>query len=361
MSFNENNINNNSSINRNNYEEYFLLYVDEELTAEEKLAVENFVIQNPDLQEELHILLSTKLTAEDAVFLDKEDLLASNMAAAEVDETLLLYIDDELPEEDKAAVEHKIQTNEGYNLQHQLLLKTKLDANEAVIFPNKKELYRKTGSLIAVPVWLRVAAAVAVVLSGALFMLYESNNNNNSTASIAQHTNKAVQHKETGNEVITFSLPEASEPKIALKENTEEANISYNNINKSKQVKSKSVEVKELSEKPALQQEVLASNVLSNKIEENIAIAPIKVDNAPKQNINNITVTPEVSNPYHNTEASAITMVSYDADEDNSSRNKTPLKGFLRKATRFIERTTNIKPTNEDDELLIGAISLKVK
>ena len=39
-------------INRHNYEECFILYWDNELTASQKQAVENFVKENPDLQEE---------------------------------------------------------------------------------------------------------------------------------------------------------------------------------------------------------------------------------------------------------------------------------------------------------------------
>jgi hypothetical protein len=43
--------------------------------------------------------------------------------------------------------------------------------------------------------------------------------------------------------------------------------------------------------------------------------------------------------------------------ENKSSR----FKGFLRKATRFIERRTGINPVNEDNELLIGAVAIKLK
>ena len=41
------------NINRDNYEEFFLLYADNELSVQEKNAVEDFVRQHPDLEEEL--------------------------------------------------------------------------------------------------------------------------------------------------------------------------------------------------------------------------------------------------------------------------------------------------------------------
>ena len=135
MSSNTNNTNN-PIITRTNYEEYFILYMDGELTAEETVAVENFLATNPDLQEEMDILLSTKLPGED-FSINKESLLSHSMKLNAVDEALLLYVDDELKGETRKEVEKKISTNSDYNLQHQLLLKTKLDANDKIVYPFK--------------------------------------------------------------------------------------------------------------------------------------------------------------------------------------------------------------------------------
>src|SRR5687768_439821 len=63
-------------ITRDNYEAYFVLYVDDELNAAERKAVENFIQQNPDLEEELVMLQQSVLRADEKiVFEQKESLL----------------------------------------------------------------------------------------------------------------------------------------------------------------------------------------------------------------------------------------------------------------------------------------------
>lgn len=62
------------SININNYEEYFLLDVDNELSTTEKADVEKFVLQHPKLQNEYTLLHQTKLEAEVIEFKDKSSL-----------------------------------------------------------------------------------------------------------------------------------------------------------------------------------------------------------------------------------------------------------------------------------------------
>src|SRR6476469_4421429 len=152
-------------ITHDNYEELFLLYVDDELTAEQKKAVDDFVQLHPDLKAELDLFCSTRLPAEDFTFEGKVELLADSMKVNTVDESLLLYVDNELPQTERRTVEAQLKNDTAFALQHQLLLQTKLDKTEHIPYPNKKELYRRTERRIA-PVWLRIAAAVAVLVSG---------------------------------------------------------------------------------------------------------------------------------------------------------------------------------------------------
>jgi len=63
------------TINRNNYEEYFLLYIDRELGRDEQLMVEDYVRLNPDLGKEFNLLKQTTAIPPVMVFEGKEALL----------------------------------------------------------------------------------------------------------------------------------------------------------------------------------------------------------------------------------------------------------------------------------------------
>ncbi len=63
-------------LDRNNYEEFFLLYVDNELTDGERVEVEAFILENTDLREELNLLQASKIQPETSLFFeDKNGLL----------------------------------------------------------------------------------------------------------------------------------------------------------------------------------------------------------------------------------------------------------------------------------------------
>src|SRR6476620_3270627 len=160
-------------ITRANYEAYFLMYVDGELTPAQCDAVEAFAAIHPDLQEELDMLLTTRLDAETISF-DKSSLMADSMKQNVIDESLLLYIDNELKGEEKKKMEEQLATDANYQYQHNLLLQTKLRA-EAISYPNKAELYRKSEGKVRPIIWYRAAAA-AFVLMASGYMWYMNQN-----------------------------------------------------------------------------------------------------------------------------------------------------------------------------------------
>jgi len=156
-------------INRNNYESYFLLYVDRELSSEENEAVERFVAENPDIAEELTLLQNTLLQPEETlVFKGKEVLLkkeGQDISLNNYEEWFLLYTDNELSDEHKTQVELFVLQHPTLQREFEWLQQTRLPV-EKLVFSNKEILYKKETSGKS-PVfymrWMRYAAAAAVI------------------------------------------------------------------------------------------------------------------------------------------------------------------------------------------------------
>jgi len=62
-------------INRQSYEEYFLLYADGELNESEKKAVEEFIDQNPDLAGEMSLIQETVFKPDGSIIFENKELL----------------------------------------------------------------------------------------------------------------------------------------------------------------------------------------------------------------------------------------------------------------------------------------------
>src|SRR6185369_10739699 len=150
------------NINRHNYEEFFLLYVDNELSAADRNAVELFVRENADLEEELNMLQQTVFNADAVVFDNKTSLLKEEITALQ--ENLLLYIDDELDTAGKLNTEKLLKADGAANKELALLRQTKLQPDTAIFFANKKILYRKERTRVIDLPWRRIA--VAAILLG---------------------------------------------------------------------------------------------------------------------------------------------------------------------------------------------------
>ena len=155
-------------ITRENYEEFLLLYVDNELSAAARSAVERFVDENPDLREEWEALLQCRVEPDEHfVFPDKHELLK------EVHEnTLLLYVDGELDAKDRAAVEDLVNRDHSTATELRQLLLTVSEPDGSIIFKDKESLFRTERRRRVVPLfWMRAGVAAAVLTAGALLFL----------------------------------------------------------------------------------------------------------------------------------------------------------------------------------------------
>lgn len=358
-------------IHLGNYEEFFILYMDNELSPEQKLQVEAFLSEHPGLQTEFDMLMSTKLPVEN-FHINKEELMADNMKLSSVDEDLLLYIDNELAADKRKIVELELATNPAYDQQYQLLKKTILDAEEHIAYPNKEELYHRPVRILAFSMWMRVAAAV--VVTGALGLLFFLSNSSVKPEPVIVAKQSGPQQKQQpatntvktnennkGDETVALAQPAKTGkvknsvdiPKngtgIHKKESNNEAVDPANQLAK----------LREDNRKPQETQEETYSGIAS--LTTGIPATRLITGSVPAFDPTAITKSSVINKSIVTTpNADTYNLSNAEGDKIASNNGKGSVKGFLRKATRLIEKRTGIDPTNGDGELLIGAVALKL-
>ncbi|MEO8765902.1 MAG: hypothetical protein ABI416_16495 [Ginsengibacter sp.] len=157
------------NIDRNNYEEYFLLYADNELTDSEKAEVLMFVKDNKDLEEEFRTIHHTICKPDAHVGLtDKSFLLRGDEKAfineKNYEEVFVLYHDNELTVKQKKATEDFLAQHLSLKNEFELIGMARLAPGDALVFPNKKSLYRKEkeGKVVPIIFWRALVAAVFI-------------------------------------------------------------------------------------------------------------------------------------------------------------------------------------------------------
>ena len=151
-------------INRHNYETFFLLYADNELSAEERKIVDVFVQDNPDLKPELETIIETILPAEDIFFPAAGNLYKDEITFDQLQEDLLMHLDDELDETTKKEIEFKIKTDGQVEKEWKLWQQTKLNSRDKIIFSDKQRLYRyEKRGVVQMRMYRMAAAAVLLI------------------------------------------------------------------------------------------------------------------------------------------------------------------------------------------------------
>jgi hypothetical protein len=171
-------------ITRNNYEEFFLLYVDDELSPADRHAVERFAGEHPDLKEELELLLQCRIKPDESPsFPDKASLLIPvsqvnlPIPAPQIDlnnyETWFLsFLDNELDAPSRQAVIDFLRRHPEKNKEWQQLQRTVSAPDLSVTFPDKGLLYRGEGQRRRKIAWLPFAGmAAAALILGAVGLL----------------------------------------------------------------------------------------------------------------------------------------------------------------------------------------------
>jgi hypothetical protein len=374
------------NINRHNYEEYFILYMDNELGSEERQQVELFVQQNPDLKEELELLLQSKLTPEPhIIFENKDELLhtAENSAISmsNYEEWLVLYMDNELPAEEKTAVEDFVASHPAVKTEFDILAKTKLQPEENIVFPDKELLYRRTErvSVIQMRFW-RIAVAAMLTLGIGISTIFIVNNRKTPVSGPTASGEIKTTNSTTDQVTTPKNSIDQTNPSLANNKNQATNETKQQQTNKTVVPKTGDAILAVQKEIPSrltapLKKEMplIADNMPTNNLPSSgdnpnarIITSPSTPDITMDDVKNKFTgyqsektsVTNSPDKPYNTTEASEKTDAIY-ASQQGSDNKKT--RGFFRKVTRLFEKTTKINPADDDDRVLIGALAVKLR
>ena len=359
MSFNSDHIN--PQITLENYEEFFILYMHNELEPEQVNMVETFLALHPYLRAELDLLMETKMPADEITF-DKRSLFSSHMHASNQEEDLLLFIDNELPEDRKKVVQLEINANKNYQQQFQQLLRARLDPSEQVLHPDKNELYRHEPRVIAFSLWMRIAAVFILIAAMTALYFMTGNEKSSVPSGLASQPAQVQPGNQSGIDPDIRPLPPQQETAVLKDEQksmektspTEPSHSTPAFAGSRKERKQKEIEVNQMAEN--LPVETVHQDAAIASLNPSLRTAAIEL---PKQSFNNKPVTPDHVDPYNRITA-AIQPAVYVETAANNDNKKGSFKTLLRKATRLVERTTGIDPANGDEELLIGVVALKL-
>ena len=160
-------------INQHNYEHYFLMYIDNELSEEERAAVNDFIMQYPNYANKLEALQQLKISPATLIYENKFSLYK----LSEQDEQCIAYLENEMTNEEKASFENKLSANitlQSTVKQWQATFITPPTTIE--IDPNfKNSLYKKSAQIkplwatVTFKRWASVAAILLVVIGYNLF------------------------------------------------------------------------------------------------------------------------------------------------------------------------------------------------
>jgi hypothetical protein len=160
-------------ITRENYEPFFLDYLEGNLNEPLLNELNEFLQQNPDLKEELRLCEAVNLPSENINFTGKEKLYRAPFDKNEIFENYsVAFIEGDLSEEEITSYLAYIETHPDRKKELTLFKETKLIPDESVTFPVKSKLY-KTLSIRRLLIWpLRIAAVL--LISVALWNLWPS-------------------------------------------------------------------------------------------------------------------------------------------------------------------------------------------
>jgi cytoskeletal protein RodZ len=279
-------------INRQTYEEFFLLYADGELNESEKKTVEEFIDRNPDLANEFSLIRETIMLPDESIIFENKEVL--------------------FREEDERKV---------------ILMR-----------------------------WFRIAAAAAILIAFSIvgwIFLGENKNEKTPIAVVKKPEPVIVKENPQQASEVSENLSEKSNQTTTTKPETSVVSVKHNASKTNNPVSSASEKIKTEPD-PAEANTVIYEPVTANSnVPDPVAITSDVVKSDPVTDGIDLPVEPrevardEEPQPDQTYYAQSINEDSEKSDmiyfANTSLSKKTKLRGVLRKAVRYIDRVTSLQ------------------
>jgi len=163
------------NITRDNYESFFLDFLEGKLKESHIDEFLDFLDQNRDLKDELHQFESIHLPDEQILFTDKGKLYKSGSDQTVIHENkLIAYLEGDLEKEERIGFEAYLANHQELQKEYNLFAKTRLMPDAGIRMPDKYKLYRKSGSVIVMN-WVVRAAVLVILFLGINKLIHDDN------------------------------------------------------------------------------------------------------------------------------------------------------------------------------------------
>ena len=158
------------NLTRNNYEIWFLDYLDDQLSNDQLDTFLDFLELNPDLKEELRGVSEISLKAGDETVDIREILLKTPddiPGISAIDQLCIARMENDLTPEEAEKFDARLTEDARLEKNYTSFRLTRLDPADKVIYPFKKDLIKKTRTLTP---WIITAVSAAAILVFALLV-----------------------------------------------------------------------------------------------------------------------------------------------------------------------------------------------
>ncbi len=319
-----------SIITRNNYEEFFLDYIEGEISAANKTALEAFLVLHPDLKAELDEMMDMDFSCDKASVEINSDALKTIPFQTNFDDFCIAHLEGDLNDYENLNFENYIAKNPNKAKELALYYQTKIEADKDLIYTNKKNLKRRNKTAIIKQfVYTTLSAAASVAL---LFSVWNSELEKQEPQFKSEHISQNTSFQIVDSDSVHIHIPKEISNVKTLAPNS--PSKKKNSNAKSKIIKGK-IQNKRIIKIDALPIKVqILNKKIINKIEIKELLADNRVYSVQKKNLPDLKIITKDKTPIQEVQNTGLAMLglSWKASKGEQDPNK---KSTLLKIASF--------------------------